>query len=136
VEAIRSADWVVLGPGSWFTSVLPHLLVPELAAALHETAARRCVTMNLAPERGETAGFSAQAHLEVLAAHAPRLRIDAVLADPSAVEDPGLLADVAASFGARLLMRQVGVGDGTACHDVLRLAAAYRDLFASVLGDV
>ncbi len=135
-EAIRAADWVVLGPGSWFTSVLPHLLVPDLAAALHETPARRCVTMNLAPENGETAGFSAQAHLDVLAAHAPRLRIDAVLADPSAVEDPQVLADVASSFGARLLMRQVGVGDGTARHDELRLAAAYRDLFAGVLGDV
>ena len=34
VQAIAAADWVVLGPGSWFTSVLPHLLVPELAAAL------------------------------------------------------------------------------------------------------
>src|SRR5215469_5160606 len=34
VEAIGAADWVVLGPGSWFTSVLPHLLVPELATAL------------------------------------------------------------------------------------------------------
>jgi len=40
---------VVFGPGSWFTSVLPHLLVPELAAALHATAARRMVVLNLAP---------------------------------------------------------------------------------------
>ena len=136
VEAILAADWVVLGPGSWFTSVLPHLLVPDLAEALHETSARRCVTMNLSAQAGETAGFSAQAHLEVLAAHAPRLRIDAVLADPSAVEDSEVLATVARSFGAQLLMRQVGVGDGTARHDELRLAAAYRDLFASVMGDV
>ena len=34
VAAVREADWVVLGPGSWFTSVIPHLLVPELADAL------------------------------------------------------------------------------------------------------
>src|SRR5262249_29485655 len=40
VAAIRDADWVVLGPGSWFTSVLPHLLVPELADALITTRAR------------------------------------------------------------------------------------------------
>src|SRR5687768_2791196 len=53
VAAIRAADWVVLGPGSWFTSVLPHLLVPELAAALRETAGRRCVTLNLGPQPGE-----------------------------------------------------------------------------------
>ncbi len=136
LEAIRAADWVVLGPGSWFTSVLPHLLVPELAAALRDTPARRCVTLNLSQQVGETEGFSAEAHLEVLLEHAPDLRIDAVLADPSSVEDPQALAAVAESLGARLLMRQVSVGDGTARHDPLRLAAAYRDLFVHVLGDV
>ena len=43
VQAIADADWVVLGPGSWFTSVLPHLLVPDLARALlaHPGAAAR-----------------------------------------------------------------------------------------------
>ncbi len=136
LEAVRAADWVVLGPGSWFTSVLPHLLVPGLAAALRDTPARRCVTLNLSQQVGETEGFSAEAHLEVLLEHAPDLRIDAVLADPSSVEDPQALAAVAESLGARLLMRQVSVGDGTARHDPLRLAAAYRDLFVHVLGDV
>jgi uncharacterized cofD-like protein len=136
LAAVRAADWVVLGPGSWFTSVLPHLLVPELSAALHETGAQRCVTLNLGEQKGETAGFSSESYLEVLAAHAPDLRIDAVLADPSSVEDPVLLADVAGSLGARLVMRQVSLGDGTARHDPLRLAAAYRDLFAGVVGDV
>jgi uncharacterized cofD-like protein len=136
VEAIRDADWVVLGPGSWFTSVLPHLLVPELAQALTESSARRCVTMNLGPQQGETEGFSAQAHLEVLNTHAPSLRIDTVLADPRSVEDPELLVDAAGALGARLMMRQVSSGDGTACHDPLRLAAAYRDVFGGVLADV
>src|ERR1700731_4432878 len=41
VAAVGAADWVVLGPGSWFTSVLPHLLVPGLAEALVTTRARR-----------------------------------------------------------------------------------------------
>jgi uncharacterized cofD-like protein len=136
VAAIRAADWVVLGPGSWFTSVLPHLLVPQLSAALHETRALRCVTLNLGQQKGETDGFSPEAHLEVLAAHAPDLRIDAVLADPSAVDDPASLADVAILLGAKSIMRQVSLGDGTARHDPLRLAAAYRDVFAGVVGDV
>ena len=47
VTAILDADWVVLGPGSWFTSVLPHLMVPELAQALVGTPARRIVALNL-----------------------------------------------------------------------------------------
>ena len=58
VAAIRAADWVVLGPGSWFTSVLPHLMVPELAQVLISTRARRLVALNLAPQPGETEGFS------------------------------------------------------------------------------
>ena len=41
VDAIMAADLVVLGPGSWFTSVIPHVLVPQLAAALQATQARR-----------------------------------------------------------------------------------------------
>ena len=58
VDAIMSADLVVLGPGSWFTSVIPHVLVPELAAALQATTARRALVLNLVAEPGETAGFS------------------------------------------------------------------------------
>jgi uncharacterized cofD-like protein len=137
IEAIGSADWVVLGPGSWFTSVLPHLLVPGLADALHRTPARRCVTLNLSPEEeGETAGMTATEHLQVLHQHAPDLRIDAVVADPRAVEDVGLLVEAAAAMGARLLLRQVRTGDGSPRHDPLRLAAAFRDVFDDFLGDV
>jgi len=132
LEAVRTADWVVLGPGSWFTSVLPHLLVPELAAALAQTPARRCVTLNLGPQAGETDGFSPQAHLDVIAAHAPDLRIDAVLADHASVDDPAELAGVAAALGARLLLRPIRMSDGSPRHDPLRLAAAYRDMFQGV----
>jgi len=132
VEAVRAADWVVLGPGSWFSSVLPHLLVPGLAAALHDTPARRCVTLNLGPQVGETDGFGASDHLEVLAVHAPALRVDAVLADPSAVDDQSRLERVAADLGARLLVREVRLPDGSSRHDPLRLAAAYRDVFTTL----
>ncbi|WP_166847453.1 uridine diphosphate-N-acetylglucosamine-binding protein YvcK [Isoptericola sp. BMS4] len=136
VEAVRAADWVVLGPGSWYSSVLVHLLVPELAAALHETDARVCVTLNLSAERGETHGLSAPDHLAALHRHAPDLRVDAVVADPSAVDDVAALAASANGMGARLLMRQVRRGDGSAQHDPLRLAAAFRDVFEGVYGDV
>lgn len=136
VEAVRAADWVILGPGSWYTSVLPHLLVPELSAGLHETRARRLITLNLSPELGETAGMGAADHLRALAQHAPELRIDAVVADPSSVPDVGPVIDQAESMGARLLLRQVRTGDGSARHDPLRLAAAYRDVFEDFFGDV
>ena len=73
VEAVRAADWVVLGPGSLFTSVLPHLLVPELAAAVLASDVRRLLVLNLAPQVGETTGFSPEAHLEALVGHVPGL---------------------------------------------------------------
>jgi uncharacterized cofD-like protein len=129
VEAVLDADWVVLGPGSWFTSVLPHLFVPELSAALHATAARRCITLNLGTQAGETEGFAAATYLEVLAEHAPKLRIDTVLVDPTAVDDESRLTAAAAAVGARLLVRDVRMADGSSRHDPQRLADAYRAVF-------
>ncbi|HSV68286.1 MAG TPA: uridine diphosphate-N-acetylglucosamine-binding protein YvcK [Mycobacteriales bacterium] len=128
VAAIRDADQVVLGPGSWFTSVLPHLLVPDLCQALRETAARRVVALNLAPQ-GETEGFSPQAHLEVLVEHAPGLRIDAVVADVNAVADIRGLMSAVTSLGAELVLEPVSAGDGTPRHDPARLATAFARVF-------
>lgn len=132
VAAVRSADWVLLGPGSWFSSVLPHLLLPELRAALVQTAARRVVVLNLAPQAGETDGFSAAEHLDVLRRHAPDLRLDVVLADNGAPGDAdGTAADgrecllrAAESTGARLVLAGLATDDGSARHDITRLAAA------------
>jgi uncharacterized cofD-like protein len=129
-QAIREADWVVLGPGSWFTSVLPHLLVPELATALVGTRARRLVALNLAPQPGETEGFSPHAHLEVLADHAPDLAIDVVLADRAAAQ--GSIAELekaAGRLGARLVLADLAVADGSPRHDPLRLAGAFAQIF-------
>jgi uncharacterized cofD-like protein len=135
VAAVEEADWVVLGPGSWYTSVIPHLLVPDLAAALHRTSARRIVVLNLSPD-AETAGMGPCEHLDALRQHAPELRVDAVIADPGAVEDVDELAERTEGFGGRLLLRQVRRGDGTPRHDPLRLAAAISDVVEGYLGDI
>lgn len=126
--AVRDADCVVIGPGSWFTSVLPHLLVPSLSKALHATRARRVLTLNLAPQPGETEGFSPEAHIEMLAAHAPELRIDTVLADAGRITDDRALREASARIGAELVLTDVAERDGSPRHDVLRLAAAYREV--------
>jgi uncharacterized cofD-like protein len=125
VKAVEDAEWIVLGPGSWFTSVLPHLMVPELADAICATPARRCVALNLAPQQGETTGFSPEMHLEVLLGHAPTLRLDVVLADPGAVADPAALRAVVARAGGELVLADVAMDDGSPRHDPERLAAAY-----------
>lgn len=128
VEAIAVADWVVLGPGSWFTSVIPHLLVPDLRAALVKSEARKVVTLNLVPQPGETDGFSPENHLEVLAGHAPDLRLDVVLADRRAVVDLGLLTATARNLGAELVVADIAADDGSPRHDSQKLAVAYARL--------
>nr|WP_307844102.1 uridine diphosphate-N-acetylglucosamine-binding protein YvcK [Actinospica acidithermotolerans] len=133
VAAIDEADWAVLGPGSWFTSVLPHLMVPELARALLRTDAKRLLVLNLGPQIGETDGFTPADHVEVLAAHAPELRLDAVLVDPSSLREPHeerKLQEVAASVGAEVYTAAVAAGGEQPYHDPVRLAAAIAAIFA------
>jgi len=139
VEAVAEADWVVLGPGSWFTSVLPHLLVPQLASALIATQARRLVTLNLAPQPGETEGFSPHAHLEVLASHAPDLAFDVVLADRAAVKSTAVkgsaeqtareLEEAADKLGGRLVLADLAMAGRPDRHDPRRLAGAFARIF-------
>ncbi|MDR2252633.1 MAG: uridine diphosphate-N-acetylglucosamine-binding protein YvcK [Bifidobacteriaceae bacterium] len=134
VDAVAAADWVNLGPGSWYTSVIPHLLIPELAEAIASPGVRRCVTLNLEDQAGETSGYSPSDHLEALAEYAPAgLRFDAVIADESQVAGRGDLAELettAARLGARLLVRAVRHDLRPGTHDSLRLAAVYREVFS------
>jgi len=130
VQAVAEADWVVLGPGSWFTSVIPHLLVPDLAAALVATRARRLVALNLAPQPGETDGFSPRAHLEVLARHAPALGIDVVLADRAAVRGAvAELKEATGLLGGRLVLADLAMAGRPDRHDPRRLAGALGRIF-------
>ena len=130
IAAVAEADWVVFGPGSWFTSVLPHLLVPELADALLTTSARRLVALNLVPQPGETGGFSPHTHLEVLAEHAPGLTVDVVLADQEAAGGSAAeLEKAAALMGGRLVLTDLAMRDGSPRHDPRRLAGALAEIF-------
>nr|WP_071805346.1 2-phospho-L-lactate transferase CofD family protein [Couchioplanes caeruleus] len=123
VEAIRDADWLIFGPGSWYTSVLPHLLVPELAAAIVASPARRLVTMNLAADN-ETLGLSVAEHLDALHWYLPELRIDVVLADAKWVGEPDPVHQAAEALGARLVLAPLAVADGSPKHDPESLGTA------------
>jgi uncharacterized cofD-like protein len=127
VRAVQEADVVVLGPGSWYTSIIPHLLVPELAEALCSASASRILTLNLAAQPGETTGFSAGRHLDVLSQHAPGLRLDFVLADSSASGERLGLARAAARMGAEVAYADLAA-EGTARHDPGLLARSYSTL--------
>jgi len=127
VQAILHADLVILGPGSWFTSVIPHLLVPGLAAALTLTAARRVIILNLEPQAGETDGFSPEEHLRALREQCPRLKVDVVIADSGSVLDPRGLRRYADGAGARLVLAPVAATEEAARHDPVMLSAAVAE---------
>ena len=120
--AIAEADLVVLGPGSLFTSLLPNLLVPGLAAALAASAARVVLVANLREQPGETQGMALADHLAALDEHVPGLRIDVVLA----AADGTLGLDPGAGSGVRTVVVPLAGADGS--HDPARLGAALLGL--------
>jgi uncharacterized cofD-like protein len=95
VEAIRSADVVVIGPGSLFTSIIPNFLVSGIADALREAATRVIYVCNVANQRGETSGMDAAAHIEALVRHGLDGVIDVMLAhsDGGAAAPEQVVAD-------------------------------------------
>jgi len=131
LEAIAAADVISLGPGSWYTSVLPHLLVPQLRAALVAAQARVVVVLNLEPQPGETDGFSPEEHLDVLRAHLGGVALHNVVADAESVVDRHGLLSAVRECGAELLLAPVAELDGSPRHDPARLASA----LAAVVGE-
>lgn len=129
LSAITEADWVTLGPGSWYSSVIAHLLVPEQRAALRSTRAGKILILNII--RPEDPGDEARAEpaerlLEVLHEHAPDLSFDIVLADPVAIVDHDRLVAGAARMGATVVLGDMSTSDGRATHDADRLSTILR----------
>jgi uncharacterized cofD-like protein len=137
VDAVREADLVVLGPGSWFTSVIPHLLLHELGTALSTTRARVVVTLNLVPQPGETDEYSPVELLALLCQHAEAcggLHVDSVIADSDAVADRKELADFTLGIGADLILSKLATDHSAELHDPARLAEAYRKALTTTGG--
>ncbi|MFP5369790.1 MAG: uridine diphosphate-N-acetylglucosamine-binding protein YvcK [Actinomycetes bacterium] len=130
LTAIARADVVSLGPGSWYTSVLPHLLVPRVRAALAASPARVVAVLNLQPQPGETDGFSPEEHLTVLQAHLRGVALHTVIADEGSVVDRRGLLSAVRECGAELVLAPVAEAAGSPRHDPARLSA----VLASVAG--
>jgi uncharacterized cofD-like protein len=132
LAAVREADAIVLGPGSWYTSVIPHLVIPELARAIAESPARRIVVLNLNPQVGETTGFASHTYLDVLYNYLPDLRVDTVIADRHHVEDMASLRRSCDDLGAEVFLMDVAKvgGEQAGMHDPQRLAVAFDTVLA------
>jgi uncharacterized cofD-like protein len=87
LEAIASADLVVLGPGSLFSSVIPNLLVPGVAEAIAASEAPKLYICNCMTQPRETDGYTVEDHLRALVAHAPLVVPDAVLANAHPISE-------------------------------------------------
>ncbi|MEI4280545.1 uridine diphosphate-N-acetylglucosamine-binding protein YvcK [Klenkia terrae] len=124
LAAIARADVVSLGPGSWYTSVLPHLLVPRLRAALAASSAQVVVVLNLEPQAGETDDFSPEQHLRVLQDHLQGVPLHTVIADADAVVDRRGLLSAVQGCGATLVLAPVAAADGPPRHDPELLTGA------------
>lgn len=135
VAAIKDADMVTLGPGSWFSSVIPHLLVPGIVEAFNASTAPKVVILNLVAEAGETAGFSMEHHIHMLSQHARDLKVDYMLVDRSTMPT-GRVSDhverAAAAMGAKLVCHDVREDDNrgrwTDRHKPRKLAVALRSI--------
>ncbi|KXB52170.1 hypothetical protein HMPREF3227_02650 [Corynebacterium sp. CMW7794] len=136
LEALSRADFITLGPGSWFTSVIPHVLVPDIVDAINASSAPRVVVLNLSAEPGETHGFSAERHVQVLAQHAAGLHIDRIVVDsaaPLADTEKKYLQRAADSLGAAVVFAEVSAQDEDGgrrnLHDPAKLARVFGEIY-------
>jgi uncharacterized cofD-like protein len=81
LDAIKHADLILLGPGSLYTSILPNLLIPQIALAMAHSKAPRVYIANLMTQPGETAGYALADHLRAIERHTPRRVLDWVVAN-------------------------------------------------------
>ncbi|MEZ5306323.1 MAG: YvcK family protein [Pyrinomonadaceae bacterium] len=87
MAAIREANIITLGPGSLFTSLLPPLLVKDVSDAIARSSATKLFICNLMTQPGETEGFSARQHLEIVKKYAPTLSFDYIVVNNQPIRD-------------------------------------------------
>lgn len=118
LDAIAKADLVVIGPGSLYTSLIPVLLVDDIADALATSPARIALVMNLMTEPGETDNHTAAEHLLALRRHAPRVPIHIVLLNSTPL--PDALGSVYAAAGANPVSVDTAALRALGCEPVTR----------------
>jgi uncharacterized cofD-like protein len=128
LKAIEQAEWITVGPGSWFSSVLPHFLVTEQREALARSGAKKVIILNLDShsdaQADEFAGNTSVEHLQMLRTYAPTMKIDHVLIDVAELEDGQRLQRLVESFGGSLNVADLRKSPGSLHHDVKKLISA------------
>jgi len=141
-RAVEEADLIVMGPGSLYTSIMPSLLLPEIAGAIRRSSALRLYVCNVATQQGETQGYNLADHVHALELHTGPGLVDVVLANNRfdarrpgdyAAEPVRLYwptADPRSSAPSpRLVLDDVVDPDNAHHHDPARLAAAIMKIY-------
>ena len=124
IEAINQAEILIFGPGSWFTSVVPPLLVPGIRTAVVRSSTRRILIMNLSEQIGETTGFTSADYARSWLALFPDISLDGIIFDLDQNEGAGQCEQAAQSLGAKSFRMKVALHAAT--HDPDKLADALR----------
>ena len=135
LAAIEEADWITMGPGSWFSSVLPHLLVPSLRDAITNSRAKKVLLLNLDAQAGltgEYAGYSPREHYEILLRYAPDLHFDLVIGD-SHLPGGGELSSYLSSLDSSYFEADLRDSAVTIHHDQRKLASAFAHIAEKML---
>jgi uncharacterized cofD-like protein len=137
LAAIADADLITMGPGSWFSSVLPHLLVPSLRQAIIDSPAKKVLLLNLdsnsdQASEGEYAGYSPKEHCEILQRYAPELHFDLVVGD-SHLNGGGELKEYLKSRGIAYLERDLRDDQVVIHHDGRKLASTFAHIAQEML---
>ena len=134
LDAIADAEWITMGPGSWFSSVIPHLLVPAQLDALISSPAKKILILNLdasSHSQGEEfAGSSPEQHLEFFHHYAPGLIVDYCLVDQSVVRDEASLRTAASTLGSEIVVSDIRKAPGSIHHDDQKLALHLGHIFS------
>ena len=137
LAAIAEAEWITMGPGSWISSVLPHLLVPEQLDSLVKSQAKKILLLNLDDtESGEFSGRSALDHIAAIQKLAPQLSFDFVVADSAIVLDSQaakLLGDKVSTQGGELIVQDLRLPASANHHDTKKLASLFAHIARKTL---
>lgn len=138
LAAISNADFITLGPGSWFSSVLPHLLVSKQLSALQNANAKRVFVLNLDATANHTgdefAGNTPAEHLQVVRRFAPDLRCDIALLDKSIAAGAEVMPELerlVTEMGGRVIVADLASHPGSKHHDPNKLFSAFSHIFES-----
>ena len=103
LKAIKSADLIILGPGSLYTSVIPNLLIKEISQAVSDSNAKKIYVCNVMTQPGETDGYTVFNHINAILSHAGHQNIiDAVLVNDKMPENISSKYEEAGSFPVKL----------------------------------